>query len=223
MEPLPDGRELLIVIVSDGAGSAKRGGAGSEIAVESMVKCIIEKLSEQDARLGTELVASWVSSTCDAISEAATKEALLSRDFACTLLGVVALGQDALAFQIGDGAIVVGSGASLRVPIWPMGGEYANMTHFVTDDDADSKLEVMSIEEPIERIAVFSDGIQILALNMSAQKPHLPFFLPLFNSLAATEPNSEDTVNASLVGYLSSDQVNQRTDDDKTLVLAHRV
>lgn len=38
--------------------------------------------------------------------------------------------------QIGDGGVVVDFGHGLQLPLTPMVGEYANMTHFITDEDA---------------------------------------------------------------------------------------
>jgi hypothetical protein len=63
-----------------------------------------------------------------------------------------------------------------------------------------------------------TDGLQRLALDFTARTPHLPFFQPLFAALRAA-PDVE-----SLAGpfreFLDSQRINERTDDDKTLVLA---
>ncbi len=59
-----------------------------------------------------------------------------------------------------------------------MVGEYANMTHFITDDDAVSRLETYTSTERAHKVAAFTDGIQRLALNMLDNSPHVPFFTP---------------------------------------------
>ena len=50
------------------------------------------------------------------------------KDYACTLLGVVAANDHALCFQIGDGCIVTGDGSRYHTTFWPDQGEYANTT-----------------------------------------------------------------------------------------------
>jgi hypothetical protein len=79
--------------------------------------------------------------------------------------------------------------------------------------------------EEIVNVAVLTDGLQMLALNMIVGDggsvtaiPHKPFFLPLFEFVA----NAEDKILAKeqLHRFLSSERITQRTDDDLTLVLA---
>lgn len=64
-----------------------------------------------------------------------------SENVACTLLGAVLATDRALFLQVGDGAIVIGTGAGYRPVFWPQGGEYPNETHFVTDPTAVAQLE----------------------------------------------------------------------------------
>ena len=68
--------------------------------------------------------------------------------------------------QIGDGGVVVDLGHGLQLPLTPMVGEYTNMTHFITDEDAVSRLETFTSTERAHKVAAFTDGIQRLALNM---------------------------------------------------------
>lgn len=64
---------------------------------------------------------------------------------------------------------------------------------------------------------MLSDGIQLLALRYADNTAHDPFFRPLFEF--AGNPAS---TNAELEEFLRSERVCERTDDDKTLVLAIR-
>ena len=65
-----------------------------------------------------------------------------------------------------------------------------------------------------------SDGLIRLALKMPSQEPHPPFFHPLFGF---TEAAAEEAGAAEkLALFLNSARVNDRTDDDKALVLAVR-
>lgn len=100
------------------------------------------------------------------------------------------------------------------------GTEYANMTHFITDEDAVSRLETFTSTGRAHKVAAFTDGIQRLALNMLDNSPHVPFFTPFFNGLAAATQEQLDLLPELLKQFLSSPAVNERTDDDKTLALA---
>ena len=121
--------------------------------------------------------------------------------------------------QIGDGGIVVDVGKGLQVPVVPMSGEYANMTQFITDDDAIDVLVSKVFPDIASKVAVFTDGIQRLALNMAANTAHEPFFAPFFKVLASATTGQEDQLQTALARFLNSDAVNERTDDDKTLAL----
>ncbi len=50
------------------------------------------------------------------------------------------------------------------------------MTHFITDEDAVSRLDTFTSTERAHKVAAFTDGIQRLALNMLDNSPHMPFF-----------------------------------------------
>ena len=131
----------------------------------------------------------------------------------------------AVFFQIGDGAIVVSRRQGLGEydwVFWPQHGEFANTTNFVTQRDAAHALEIEIRHGPIEEVALFTDGIQRLVLDLGAKTAHAPFFRPLFRWLAATKPPETGETSPALVQYLASKQVCDRTDDDKTLILATR-
>jgi hypothetical protein len=104
-----------------------------------------------------------------------------------------------------------------------MMGEYANMTNFVTDENAIELLAVRVLPALADRVAVFSDGIQRLALNMATNTAHTPFFTPFFTVLATATAAQEDYLQVELARFLQSPAVNERTDDDKTLALAYWV
>ena len=101
---------------------------------------------------------------------------------------------------------------------WPQVGEYANTTWFVTSADFEQMLQVRG--EAVDEVALFTDGLQMMALHFATRSVHRPFFEPLFAALrGAAQP--EDLV-VPLRAFLDSPAVNERTDDDKTLVLAVR-
>lgn len=214
----------LVIFLADGAGSASQASAGAQLAVEAAseyASCLITE--KQPPTLDDRWAVECLRAVQGKILFAATEQGLMARDFACTFLGVVASPTSTLLMQIGDGGIVVDAGNGLEVPIAPMAGEYANMTHFVTDENATDVFAVFPLPNRVGRIAVFSDGLQRLALNLASNSAFPPFFDPFFQVLETATSEQESELSAQLGRFLQCDAVNERTDDDKTLALAHWV
>lgn len=150
-----------------------------------------------------------------------TRRAIPLRELACTVLLAI-VDRDAAAFaQLGDGAFVIARGDRYDPVVWPQEGEYANTTNFLTDEDFADSLETVFFHESIREFAAFTDGLQRLALDYAHRTGHAGFFRPLFQRL-----NSTATVEELLPPFrqfLDSPRINERTDDDKTLVLATRL
>ena len=154
------------------------------------------------------------------LSLMASMRCLPVSEFACTLL-VSVLGRDRALFgQIGDGAIVIGSNERLRPVFWPQSGEYANTTNFLTGLEFESRIETVELHESVSEIAIFTDGLQNLALRFAERMVHEPFFSPMFANLSSSEDPRK--LDEPLRSFLGSKPVNDRTDDDKTLLLATR-
>jgi hypothetical protein len=127
--------------------------------------------------------------------------------------------------QIGDGVVVVADSEEQVYGhvFWPDRGEYANTTHFVTQDEALEHLRFASVRREIVEVALLTDGLQSIALNYQQQTAHQPFFGGLFAPLRTAEEGWSSELSKSLMEFLSSPRVNEKTDDDKTLVLACRM
>jgi hypothetical protein len=208
------------MFVADGAGSAAKGGLGADLAIEAAAAFIAKKVEQGEFGLSDALATDVVMAVRDRIYAAAEAEGMTARDFACTFLGVLSYASGTLVLQVGDGGVVLDTGAGLEVAVVPMTGEYANMTHFVTDEDAVAVLATKAYPDRAAKVAAFTDGLQRLALNMATNTPHEPFFAPFFNGMAKATAEQEDQLHGLLVKFLGSQPVNERTDDDKTLALA---
>jgi serine/threonine protein phosphatase PrpC len=225
----PDREEYFLGIVSDGAGSASHGRFGAEVACARGID-VIEQWVRQEASLSKltwRTVTSWIVDIRQHICHAAETKGLTPRDVACTLLGAIVGTKAAAFFQVGDGAIVIGVGDSFHPVFWPDAGEYANMTHFITDENAlehlRRKIWVSSLETSLpDEVAMFSDGLQRLALVYESLTAYKPFFAPMFHTLRKANLAACDMLSDQLAHFLSSSKINERTDDDKTLVLATR-
>jgi Protein phosphatase 2C len=220
----PDGEEYFLGIVSDGAGSSSQGERGAAAACEEGIAVIEQWVQGVGSlsRLTPEAVKSWVLSIRQRICQTAEASGFSPRDFACTLLGAVVGTKAAAFFQIGDGGIVIGDGDLLSPVFWPDTGEYASMTYFITDEDALGRLRVEVSLSPPDEVAIFSDGLQRLALVYESQTAFKPFFEPMFASIRKVDPATCAILSDQLARFLDSPKVNERTDDDKSLVLASR-
>jgi hypothetical protein len=222
---LDGGQEILIAAVSDGAGTASQSGVGSALTVDRFLRDFSSQVSTgfDLSALDEAFARKWLASVREALSAVAETEGHDLRDYSCTLLGAIVSGSGSAYIQIGDGAIVVSTEEAGEYSwiFWPQHGEYANSTNFLTQENAS---EVLQFETgpAVQEIALFSDGIERLVLDLAARTVHSPAFRPIFNWLAGTAPDRANGQSPALIAYLSSDQVNNRTDDDKTLVMATR-
>ena len=222
-----DGSEILLAAVADGAGSAPKSQEGADLAVASF-HSEFGPLAAADPSLASfdrGCLTGWFDQLRNQLGALADTGAHHLSEFACTFLAAVVGPERAVFMQIGDGAIVV-TGAEdgdYSWMFWPQHGEFANTTNFVTQQDYDSALEVEVVEGHLDEIAIFSDGIERLVLDLSSRTVHSPALRPIFKWLAGTDPDSAAPGAApGLVAFLASDGINRRTDDDKTLVMATR-
>lgn len=224
LESETDG-EILIAVVADGAGSTTSGQRGAEIACELFVNQISELLKQTSVKSLTEDFGKrWIAFYRERIAELARQEKKEMREFATTLIGAVVGRTDAVFYQVGDGGAVFstsGNPESYQFSIAPIETEYVNQTEFLTDDTATESLRYVSIKEPVEDLILFSDGIFAVAVNYQTGKPHEPFLMPMIAPLrnAADAPNG---LNEKLESFLASPRINEKTDDDKTIILASR-
>lgn len=218
---LPD--NVLVAAVADGAGSASLGKVGAMIAVET----VVEKIALQDVTrqqmADDEFVRSLLNQTVLFAREAVEAETAASNkqsvDLATTLIIMVATPEVVAVAQIGDGlAVAKDYQGNLLALTLPDSGEYINETVFLTSPNALEQLQLRILRQPIVSVGALTDGLQMLAMNMTVQAPHKPFFFPLFDFVANTEDKA--SAKEQLVRFLRSERITQRTDDDLTLILA---
>ena len=172
-------------------------------------------------------------------------------DYHTTLVLAVVTGEEVIAGMIGDGAVVaernveieqvVGQDISINIEetdsvqqtelvslCQPQRGEYANSTYFLTQPNFTEHVTIDTHAGRYKAVAVLTDGLLPLAMNIAKNRPHRPFFEPLFKfvqSVAADDQGDEQEIvtgQEHLATFLDSARINQRTDDDKTLVVAVR-
>jgi Protein phosphatase 2C len=218
--------DVLIGIVADGAGSASRSDAGAHLACIALSDVIqlYFALGGQIDGISHETIKQWVIIVQKQLVGLAEKEQAPLRAYACTLLAVVAGPNCAVFLQLGDGAIVVDDDElGWRPVFWPQKGEFANTTNFVTQENAAEYVEFQSVKKTISEIAVFTDGIESLVLHFATKSAYAPYFDKIFLPIRTVRGGGlDDGLSLELAKYLGSAPVCERTDDDKTLMLASR-
>jgi len=219
-------RSTLVAVVSDGAGSARFAEMGSRFVVQGFIEVVVRFLraGRSAADITDELAREWVDAIRDRIYCGAGKLSATPRDFAATLVGAIVGKDRAVICHVGDGACVLREHglAEWHVPSWPAHGEYASSTFFITDDPA-PKVRVAHTPGEFAEIAVFSDGIERLVLDFATRKPFGPFFDQMFVPLRDGQSGRNRPLSQGLRRYLDSKGVTDRTDDDKTLIMARKV
>lgn len=214
----------LVIVVSDGSGSATFGGEGASLVCRTLTLCARQHFSSVDALPTDELLASWVDNVRELIITAASRRNLAPRDFAATLILLISSGFESVVLHVGDGCAVLKDDDTNTwiAPSWPYHGEYASTTAFVTDEPRPDTC-VVRHRRPISAVSVFSDGLERLALDLKARQPFAPFFDSVIAPVVGSAFTGKDTdLSSKLDSFLGSDGVNSRSDDDKTLILAVR-
>jgi hypothetical protein len=220
-----DGDTMLAIVCCDGAGSAKYAEQGARRACDAFLKVAKAKIADQSAfdLLDRATALSLCLEVQAQVQELADAASAPLRDFASTLLAVLIHHGSCICIQIGDGAIVTSvDGSAYKIVFWPQSGEYINTTNFLTDDGMPQALAFSRSENgAVNECAVFTDGLERLALHFDTQSVHVPFFRPLFAALRSCA--DAEQLNTPLRQFLESSPVNGRTEDDKSLVLATRL
>jgi len=224
------GASTLFGIVSDGAGSAPLSQIGARFACEVILDEARAALASGGGvgALDEEFTHGSLERFQHALARVARRAGRPVRDFACTLLWAAVDEHRAAFAQVGDGAIVVSVAEDAGAPrgfewvFWPQQGEYVNQTNFAHDPRAFRALQFEAREQRVEELALFSDGLQGLVLDVRRRVAHQRFFEPMFVAMRWAEPGRSESLCHSLQRFLASPTIETRTDDDKSLILASR-
>ncbi|MBD2138566.1 protein phosphatase 2C domain-containing protein [Anabaena sp. FACHB-1237] len=214
---------MLLVATADGAGSANLGKVGAMIAVETAIAHLAKQHFSPDQLQHDDFITDLLNDTIAVSQKAIADEAMTGNhqlhDLATTLIIMIATPNLVAVGQIGDGVAVAKNNiGELFALTMPNSGEYINETIFLTSINALDTVQTKIWRNKIVNIGVLTDGLQMLALNMTAMEPHKPFFLPLFQFVSSAE--NKVLAKDQLIKFLNSDKITERTDDDLTLVLA---
>ncbi len=147
---------MAIVVVSDGAGSAKHSEHGAAAAVEATSKVLRDSAPWIDPASIRERILVVCQ---EEIAQRARGLGSPPSELAATLAFVAVSGDVFFSGNLGDGVVVVSHGGSANVLIGPMRGEYANETVFLTSERTSKHLRI--VREKLgnyDGFAAMSDG-----------------------------------------------------------------
>ncbi len=133
-------------------------------------------------------------------------------------------GLETFTAHIGDGAIV---GRRVLDQEWRLlsaseNGEYASTTYFLTDPGT-PRLRTSKVEESVDALFLFSDGIENQVLDAVSGEPYANFFTPMARPFMNGDlVGRNHQLSERLAAYLDSEKFAEHTDDDKTLIIAVR-
>jgi len=226
MEMQSESGNILAAVVADGAGTASHAAAGARMVCTGFLRAASEHFGSGRSidQIGDEEVLDWLDAIRERVNAFARRAQVRPRECASTLVGALAGPRSALVVHIGDGAAVVREEgtADWIVPSWPFHGEYASTTIFVTDDPMPAA-SIVPLPVRLDRVAVFSDGIERLVLDHTKRTAHGPFFDRMSAPVAQSAFGGHDpSLSKPLRDYLDGKAVCDRTDDDKSLILGVR-
>jgi hypothetical protein len=210
--------DRLVIVASDGAGSASHAEIGARLLCNSL--CDRASRLEQSALVSREWLAEQLAQIRSEFDREAERLKIKTRELACTLLFAMVEPAGAIFAQIGDGAIVYKDNDAYQTAFWPSRGEYANETDFVTDDNWILMLQYRCLGVTPREVAVLTDGLQSVALDYVNKSPLQAFFKPLLARLST--PTVSETLQNEFLALLSWQGFDNRTDDDKTLIIAYK-
>ena len=222
--------ETLIIAVADGAGSAPLAHIGAQ-SVTSATAAFLHNLISLDphAAIGLnearESLRLAIEQARQVLQEQARQKRASINDLSTTIQLVIANECLISTLHIGDGRTVVGDANDEYFNLSrPYNGEYANETSFITTGDdplSDNNPALQKTETDgakITGIAVSTDGLDPLSINLAQDQPHPRFYAPAFRILR--QQNDPDDAALAIAQALANPEARRKSPDDITLVMA---
>lgn len=205
--------ESSVIVISDGAGSAKHSEHGAAGVVEATVRTLRSSapwtnLEEVQKRI---LIACRTE-----INNRARTLACHKNDLAATLAFAAVNRGKFVAGNLGDGVVAAFRGQSPEILLRPERGEFANETVFLTSENVNRHFRIL--DGPLEErdgFAIMSDGAadSLYQRHTHSLAPALPRILEWF------EKETLGKVQAAIHSTVMPAIVNRTTDDCSLAVL----
>lgn len=222
----------VFAAVSDGAGSAMFGQYGAAISCLALMDsadkytnrtidtgCTTQHASDVPSKTHIE---NWIQRVRHFIQIRARRDNVPFKEFSSTIAGLMITPNGFAALQIGDSVVVGRRNGNWEVLLWPCTGEFESSTYFITDTPL-RQLQLANGGREFDAFAVFTDGLNHLALSKMHKCAYSGFFTPMLRPLdQCKQAGTMLELSKQLKQYLGSDVVCDKTDDDKTLILLSR-
>lgn len=217
--------DCIIAAVADGLGSASKSEEGSRLAVNACLEYLentLDLATPDILDLSCNIMRHAFLESKKVLRDKSLKENRHIREYATTMLILVAFPDLLITGHIGDGGIVgMKQDKTILTLSPPIKMEYVNDVIPLTSKNMINNLRIFVYEDSFSAIAMFTDGIQNMALFLAENTPHSPFFSPFFHAI--TKKMDTVSVSQDLADFLMSEKVCKRTDDDKTLLVLGRI
>ncbi len=199
-----------IIGVADGLSSASHADRGAQLAVSITMSYLAAGLTKKGDQEGLlRRLAKHIRQRLHALAE---RENNSINEYATTLLAGIITPTSISTMLVGDGGIVIKHGDGFTTITNRPPGSYTNVVIPITSDEYKSATKIHSFPaDAITGIALFSDGVESIAI----QRPQEEAVPGLFDTLFTHHPS-----RIGITDWLTSERVNKRTDDDKTIVIA---
>lgn len=208
--------DLAIVVVSDGAGSARRSELGSAAVVGATVRALRATAPWPQASSARDQV---LTACREALARRAEEVGCAIADLAATLAFVAVAGRRFVAGNLGDGIVAGFRGSAPEVLVEPVRGEFVNETVFLTSRQAREWLRLVAGPlDGFDGFTVTSDGAAERLYQRATQTvaPALSRILCWFDSHPPVAVR--EAVDRSAMPLLA-----ERTQDDCSVALLRRV
>lgn len=214
--------DSLVAAVCDGAGSALHADVGANTIARQTVAALTARLRDERLLQGNEAALAEALGEGVTAARAGLERLVVGRhdhlrDYACTLVAVLATPGGGCFFHLGDGVGICDYGDGTVALSPPENGEYANETWFVTDPEWRKRLRLSPFPPGASSIALMSDGAESFVMEKGGGDLYRPFFDPVSRYLRQVDA---DAGSRALQATLCDPRTDAITSDDKTLLIA---
>lgn len=202
---------VSVIVLADGAGSAKFSHFGAECVVNGVAEFIAEKffdiIAQEDGRKVTQELLTF---TLNLLENEANLRGCTIKDLASTLLVAAVSDENFFLAHLGDGVIGYLNDTGLKTVSVPDNGEFANETFFVTSTNAAAHLKIFKGElKSICGFVLMSDGTE-QSLYHKRSKTLAPAIKRLMHRTCLVDaeiltPQLEDALNSVVAANTQDD------------------
>ena len=220
---LPSGE--LLIAVADGAGSAQYSAEAAQIACNVALNYVQYQMTEYTHCLSEDyelFIYTAFEQARSAIIDVAKARRISVKQFATTLTVVILTPQLTIGGMVGDGMAIVEYATGNYACLFELPKrEYANQMVPITSSRALEVLQIAIAPAPIQSVSIVTDGMLSICCDLRSVKPYPPFFKMMMALL--DKVTDHESAKKELEILLDHPLINEKTEDDKTLVMAKAI